>query len=202
MNEQKDDLALNDSMYEISALTIRNDQLDAVTFSEKLFSDCVFVGCDFTEADLTEARFENCRFEECNLSNTTVARTRLDTVSFVGCKLLGIQFRLVNQFSFSVSFHNSVLHNCTFDGLRMSHTEWKECEIIECSFVGSELDNSSFEGSRFRETLFDGNNLESASFRNALNYEIDPHKNNLRNALFSSPEVLSLLRYLKIRIDA
>ena len=201
MNTRSDDAELTDDTYDLSGLRIVNDQLRGFSFTEKRFSNCVFAGCDFTDADLAQAVFERCRFEDCNLSNPSIERAAFDSVVFDGCKLVGLQFRLVNQFAFAVAFHRSTLRACVFDGVRMQKTRVSDCELIDCSLIASDFRGTSFENTRFRGTRFEEVNLENASFRNASGYEIDPGRNRLRNALFSSPEVLALLHHLQIRID-
>ena len=112
MNTRSDDAELTDDTYDLSGLRIVNDQLRGFSFTEKRFSNCVFAGCDFTDADLAQAVFERCRFEDCNLSNPSIERAAFDSVVFDGCKLVGLQFRLVNQFAFAVAFRRSTLRAC------------------------------------------------------------------------------------------
>jgi uncharacterized protein YjbI with pentapeptide repeats len=79
--------------------------------------------------------------------------------------------------------------------------EWRECEIIESGFIECEMEETVFDGTRFRETIFEGNNLQNASFRNAVDYDINPNGNKVNGALFSVPDVLSLLKTFRIRIE-
>ena len=74
------------------------------------------------------------------------------------------------------------------------------CEFSDSDFKGTFLYEASFEGSFFRGTVFHNANLEKASFVNAHGYNIDPRVNKIKKAVFSAPDVLSLLSHLEIVI--
>ncbi len=90
----------------------------------------------------------------------------------------------------------------TFAGtdIKMKGSAFTGCELRECYFQNSFLVEVDFSGSTFRETLFSNANLEKASFVGAQGYSIDPRGNKVRKAVFSVPEVLSLLGAFEIVI--
>jgi len=63
------------------------------------------------------------------------------------------------------------------------------------------LTGSCFEETELIRTTFDEANLIKCSFKNAKNYDIDPAKNKIKNAIFSFPECLSLLKSYEINIE-
>jgi uncharacterized protein YjbI with pentapeptide repeats len=75
----------------------------------------------------------------------------------------------------------------------MKRADFWGCRIDECDFENAFLVEARFDESIFRQTLFHGCNLERASFFEAKGYEIDPRSNNVKKAVFSVPDVLSLI---------
>jgi fluoroquinolone resistance protein len=166
----------------------------------KEFYRCDFKGCDFTEAELAGSVFEDCSFHECNLSNPKVAGARLIKAEFFDCKVVGINFYHFDQLLFDSRFTGSRIQNCNFSELKMKRASFLDCRIDECDFEDAFLVEAKFDDSVFRETLFHGCDLERASFLEASGYAIDPRTNKVRKAVFSVPDVLSLVECLGVVI--
>jgi uncharacterized protein YjbI with pentapeptide repeats len=175
--------------------------LSGAALSGREFSHCEFRDCNFSGADLSGTEFDDCSFAACNLSNPAIEGTKLMGAAFSGCKLMGINFYRCGQLAFDFSFEACVMRNCNFSELKMKRARFLRCEIAECDFQDAYLVEASFEGSVFRDCLFHNSDLEKASFRAAHGYSIDPRTNKLRKAIFSPPDVLSLLSGFDIRIE-
>ncbi|HQF36992.1 MAG TPA: pentapeptide repeat-containing protein, partial [Candidatus Dojkabacteria bacterium] len=71
----------------------------------------------------------------------------------------------------------------------------------KCDFTGSTLKEASFRRSDLFEAVFQNTILEKADFRKAKNYCFEISNNRCKNAMFSYPEVLALLKPFKIVIE-
>jgi uncharacterized protein YjbI with pentapeptide repeats len=83
----------------------------------------------------------------------------------------------------------------------MKGSKFEDCEIRGCDFQNVYLVGGAFDRCFFSETLFHACDLEKASFRGARGYAIDPRVNKIAKAVFSVPEVLSLVECFGIRIE-
>lgn len=186
--------------HDISGVTVINADLRDKRLSGKQFCDCVFEDCDFTERDLSGGSFEDCTFRNCNFSNPLIKRTRFIGSKFEGCKLVGLNFCNCDQLSLDAGFTGCRLISCNFTDQKMKKARFIACEVNECYFQNTFLMEADFSRSSFRGTLFHACDLQKASFRSASGYCIDPRANNVRKAVFSVPEVLSLLASFEIVI--
>jgi len=168
--------------------------------SGKEFSECRFVKCDFTEADISRCLFDDCVFEGCNLSNPKISHAKLMDVEFRQCKLVGLRFYQCDQAVFDLVFEECRMMNCNFSDLKMKRSKFLSCEVVGCYFQNTFLVEADFTGSVFRETLFSACDLKKASFFDAHGYSIDPRSNQIEKAIFSTPDVLSLIECFNIII--
>lgn len=83
----------------------------------------------------------------------------------------------------------------------MKKTHFCKSKIKECYFNETELIEADFKDTDLEGSLFHHCDLTQSDFRGAINYSIDPQANILKKAVFSSPEVLALLRYFDIQIS-
>ena len=68
-----------------------------------------------------------------------------------------------------------------------------ECIAREVDFTGTNLTRANLAKTDFLGSRFADTNLSYADFSEAVNYGIDPRTNRLKKAVFSIPEVVSLL---------
>jgi len=181
--------------------TLGQGDLPESGVSGKEFSSCRFERCDFTEADLSASRFEGCRFVACNFSNPVIKRARFADAVFEECKIVGVNFYACDQLVFDIKFDRCRLLNCNFSDLKMKNSRFTLCELRGCDFQNTHLVGAAFDGSTFAETLFHSCDLEKASFRGARGYSIDPRANKIAKAVFSVPEVISLIESFGIVIE-
>jgi uncharacterized protein YjbI with pentapeptide repeats len=100
-----------------------------------------------------------------------------------------------------MKFEESMIKNCDISNLSLTKTEFVECMIVETIFESVDLTCSNFTNSNLDKSQFKNSNLSKVDFRSAKNYLFDPRENNIEGAMFSSPEVLSLLHSFNIKID-
>ena len=178
-----------------------NIQYSGKTIRDREFYKCRFVACNFTESDLRSNNFEACIFEDCNFSMTDVAGVGFRDISFIGCKILGIDFTQCNRFMFSFRFENCILDYCTFFGPKLDKTIFKKCSLREVDFTEANLTSSLFTDSDLTGALFSNTNLEKTDFRGAANFSIDPEFNKMKNVKFTSFQLEGLLYKYQLDIE-
>jgi fluoroquinolone resistance protein len=165
------------------------------------FEACTFILCNFYDADLTGRRFTDCRMIDCNLSMARLSRAGLNNVTFMDCKVTGVDFRNCLPLLFEVSFEKSNLDYCIFCKNRLKKTKFKECSIREANFTEADLTGASFDNCDLSNTVFNRTNLSHADFRTARNYSINLALNTVRKAKFSLSGIAGLLSRYDIVIE-
>lgn len=113
--------------------------------------------------------------------------------TFIGCKLLGVDFTRCNRFLFSFSFQESCLDYCTFFGTKLRKTRFTGCSLKETDFTETDLTEAIFDVCDLSGTKFSSTILEKADFHTANNFDIDPDRNKMKKAKFSSMNLGGLL---------
>lgn len=163
--------------------------------------DCTFRNCHGLGLDLSRAHVVGCRFETCDLSNAQVRMARLHETSFVGCKLLGLQWVHADDLR-NPSFESCNLSLNNFTALRLKKTRLVQCNLREADFAQADLSESDFRGADLAGARFHQTTLLKADFRDAQGYIINPMDNKLKGAKFSMPEALGLLSGFGVVITA
>ncbi|MEH6445642.1 MAG: pentapeptide repeat-containing protein [Oceanospirillaceae bacterium] len=173
-------------------------------FSTLTFEDCRFESCDFSEASFNNCQFLECDFVNCNFSLAKFKGTRLQETTFNECKLLGIDWTLINWPSVVldslVSFERCVLNDSSFYGLTLQRLKLLDCRCYEVDFREGDFNHANFSHSDFTRSLFSRTNLTAANFSEALNYDIEIENNRIKGAKFSRYEAVRLLNSLEIEL--
>lgn len=177
------------------------------TFCKKKFSDqstnyenCFFEGCDFSNSKVS-SQFENCKFFKCNFSLTKLNKCRLQNVFFEECKFVGVQFFTCDKFLLFMNFKRCLIDSCNFSDMSLKKISFFESTIRRSDFNNTDLTESDFKKTNLEGTIFHHSNLSKANFLESINYSINPFTNNIQKAIFSKPEVYSLLNFLDIAIE-
>ena len=163
------------------------------------FDGCRFEGCVLIDASFASCRFTECLFESCDLTAMKLKNSFFSDVTIQNSKAIGIKWEMCRA-PLGVVFQESNLAASTFYSLDLRHLKVTGCEAKEMDFSEANLKQADFSGSNLEGTVFDGADLEGADFSSAVNYTIDPMKSNLKNARFSLPEAVSLLKGLPIKL--
>lgn len=168
------------------------------------FMSCRIIASDLTGWDLSGKEFHDCVFEGCNISLAKFINCTLSEATFMGCKLIGIDFTATGRTSLFKPFRlfeDCLMEMCNFSYLNMRDVSFGGCTVRKCTFGETKLSGSSFGYSDLEGTSFHRSDLSEADFTKAINYTIDPSVNNVRQAKFSVPQVLSLLRGFDIVLE-
>ncbi len=164
------------------------------------FRNCLFESCYFFETNWRQTQFIDCVFKNCNMSLVKMEGCRLHHVQFKECKLIGIDFFKCEQPFFSLYFDKTFLQTCNFADLNLKKTCFQACKLREVYFSHTDLSESNFTYADLQDTIFHHCNLSQADFTHAKNYFIDLQSNQVKNAKFSFPEVVHLLKSFEIQI--
>lgn len=185
----------------------QNKTFSAINYAEQELIGREFDKCNFKQVDFSNCKIQNCIFsdcvlEDCNLSLAQLTKTGLSSVQFKNCKLLGVDFTKVRDFSFAVSFDNCILDYASFSRKKLRNTLFKKCRLQEASFQESDLTGSIFADCDLSRTSFSNTILYETDFTSAYNFSIDPDQNKMKKAKFSVSGLAGLLeKYNLIVVD-
>jgi len=168
------------------------------------FEECVFVDCNFSGATFESCNFINCSFSRCQLSLISVPYTRFFTISFLECKLIGVDWTRATWSAyhkdFEMSFRQSILNDSSFFGLTLQGLVLDECKVHDVDFREGDFSHAVMTYSDFTHSLFMRSNLQSANFAEATQYSINVLENQVKGAKFSKHEAVYLLESLGIEL--
>ena len=127
--------------------------------------------------------------------------TALQTVRFVNCKLLGVNFTRCKDFLLSFYFEKCTLDYANFFEKKIIKTTFKDCSVKEVEFSQANLSASQFINCDLTRSIFNQTNLEKVDFSTAFNYSFDLELNKVKKAKFSSSGIIGLLQKYQIIIE-
>jgi fluoroquinolone resistance protein len=98
----------------------------------------------------------------------------------------------------SIGFIDSDISHSTFLGLELSKMVLRSCVAKDADFAEANLTQADCTYTDFTESRFLHTNLTEADFTHARNYAIDVSLNTTKQAKFSLPEAVNLLRCMNI----
>ncbi len=168
------------------------------------FEECSFVDCNFSSATFENCNFINCSFSRCQLSLVSVRYTRFFGLSFVECKLVGVDWTRATWSAyhkdFEISFRQCILNDSSFFGLTLQGLVLDECKVYDVDFREGDFSQAVMTYSDFTHSLFMRTNLQSANFVESTQYSINVLENKLQGAKFSKFEAVYLLESLGIEL--
>lgn len=168
------------------------------------FEECSFVDCNFSGATFERCNFINCSFTRCQLSLISVPYTRFFALSFLECKLVGVDWTRATwseyHKDFEISFSQSILNDSSFFGLTLQGLVLDECKVQDVDFREGDFSHAVMTYSDFTNSLFMRTNLQSANFTESSQYSINVLENQLQGAKFSKFEAVYLLESLGIEL--
>ena len=164
------------------------------------FIDCTFKDLDLSGVSFKNSKFIDCKFMNCNCSGTTFLNSTLRDTYFSESKLVGINWSIANTVT-GLEVKDCQLDLSVFQDMDLSHSKFFESSLKEVDFSGSKLVKVQFNECDLSACVFTRSDLSQADLKSAFNYTIDPNYTKLKNAKFSLPEAISLLRSLEIIID-
>jgi fluoroquinolone resistance protein len=177
---------------------------DAIDLKKVVISQSEFQSCDFNRCNLSQSvfigcRFDDCTFQACDLSLVKFKEVHLRNSTFVGSKLVGIDWTGIAK-TFSADFSDCVLNLSNFSAMNLKKRKIVNCIAHEVSFAECNMTECDCKLTDFAGSVFSKTNLTKANFTDARNYTIDVRANTTTKMKLSLPEALSLLETLGIII--
>ncbi len=173
-------------------------------FKSYEFENCQFTQCDFSEATFNHCKFIDCEFIRCNLGLLKPAYSSFINTVFEECKAIGINWSEASLPQFTmpspIYFYRCDVSHSSFFQLKLPELILEDCKAHGVDFREADLSKSNLAYSDFNGCQFVRTNLTQADFTEAINYVIDVELNIIKQATFSFPEVVNLLRSLDINI--
>jgi len=172
------------------------------TINRKTFQNCIFTNCAFQEATFLNCKFRDCSFSDCDLRLMHVAGSSFRESIFKHSTVTGVNW-VEGSWSKSgllesIGFIDSEVSYSSFFGLELAKLVITKCVAKNADFAEANLTQADFTETDFAESRFLHTNLTEANFTHARNYAIDPGLNKLKDAKFSLPEAINLLRCMNI----
>ncbi|MFD2017448.1 pentapeptide repeat-containing protein [Vibrio olivae] len=138
------------------------------------------------------------------MSLIKLPQTRLFDVTFVDCKMVGIDWTHAHWPSFNLDhelrFKRCILNDSSWFGLTLNELHLEACKLHDADFREADLARASLTECDFQHALFMRTNLHSADFTDATHFQIDVLENVIAQAKFSRYEALALLDSLGIEL--
>lgn len=138
------------------------------------FTECSFKDMSFMNSELSNIIFEKCTFHNVNFSNCKLPNSSFQDCMFEGCKMIGIDMKLMNNklglklectacdlsYSFitDMDISESTFKKCKLHEIDLTNTKAKKCIFTECDLQGARFiktDLSDTDMSRSHSFYFD-----------------------------------------------
>ena len=184
--------------------TFKSLDLQGLVLVGAEFEECTFIDCNFTSATFERCNFINCSFKGCQLSLISVPYTRLFGISFLECKLVGVDWSRATwseyHKDFEISFRQCILNDSSFFGLSLQGLVLDECKVQDVDFREGDFSHAVMTYSDFTHSLFMRTNLQSSNFTESTQYSINILENQVKGAKFSKYEAVYLLAILGVEL--
>lgn len=180
--------------------TFSNIALEKEVIKNVEFEDCRFKNCSFVDCIFIKCKFIGCRFDSCGISAVSPTDSIFVDVKFTNSKTIGFDWTKAQRVA-DVNFKNCQLNYSNFRMLKLPKIKMISCEAKEVDFTNSDFTEGVFTDTDFERSIFSKTILTKADFVGSKNYFIDIRNNDIKNARFSLPEALSLIRSLDVIIE-
>jgi fluoroquinolone resistance protein len=171
--------------------TISNINFTLQVTEREDYENCEFVNCIFS--DISQLNFIECTFRSCNLSNCKINNCKLQDVTFVDCKLLGINFFQAKDFAFALTCERCNLDYASFDSKKLNKSRFENCKMHSVNFTMTDLSKAELVNCDLYEAIFNNTNLNGVDLTTITNFSIDPELNKLKKAKFQAQDLEKLL---------
>lgn len=163
------------------------------------YENCEFVNCVLS--DISQLTFINCSFKNCNLSNCIVNNSMIQDVSFLDCKLLGVNFSQAKDFAFTVFCKHCNLDYASFDKKKLNKSVFDHCKMHNVNFTLADLSKSKLINCDLLEAHFSQTNIATVDFTSSHNFSINPENNQIKKAKFLMQDLEKLLYQYDIIVE-
>lgn len=160
---------------------------------------CRFENCRFPEATLSRVVFEGCEFVDCDLTRVSWGQSPLRAVTFVDCKLLGVNFSKAGDDP-DVVFQRCLLRYAVFDGVNLRGARFEDCQMQEASFVEADLQDADFGGSDLTHAVLTRCSLGGANFSTSTGLFFETSQNQCKDAFVAVETAIQMAQAAGLRV--
>lgn len=176
----------------------RDIKFNGVSIPASILADKEFYQCSFDNCNMNKTEFNSCRFEDCDFTNCDLSLVKFKACEFIDVrfnesKLLGINWTEAGS-PLRIELRKCKINHSTFYGLNLRLIVIEDCIANEVDFTETVLYKANCSMTDFKDSKFSNTDLSYADFSKAKNYDINPNFNKIHKAIFSIPEVLTLLQ--------
>jgi len=179
--------------------TFRGGELMLAELAGKDLIRCRLCNVKLPESRWSGARLEDCVFEDCDLTRAAPAGFSARGVTFVGCKLVGVDWSELAEFP-ALTFRACDLRYASFVSLKLRKTIFERCNLREAQFIDVDLQEAKFDGSQFADARFERCDLRKASFAGAQDLDLPTQGNRVAGARVPLATALRLARSLGLEV--
>lgn len=175
-------------------ITYNGDDFKTHKLPKGDYENCTFANCNFKEGFIDNINFIECTFQRCDLTNVNCTATIFNQVTFIGCKMIGIDFSPCNPMFLNLGFTNCNLTLANFNALELPKTNFKDCTLDQVDFSETQLKGSNIENCQLKNTVFYNTKLDSCNFNSSTYLLIDPDQNSIKKTKFNIDQLPGLLK--------
>lgn len=181
----------------IQHLNMQNDEV-----INKQYTNCIFKSCMYIDTKVKHCKFVDCKFDHCTIIHPIVDDCIVMNCNFVHSRLMSINWSDVeSDLMPSInSIKNCQLSDQTFANLNLKEIDFSNNLIKHTLYSNCYLKESDFSNCDLEQTSFEQCDLRKAIFEDAYSYYINTKTCKLKDAVFSFPEVVNLLKDLEIKV--
>jgi uncharacterized protein YjbI with pentapeptide repeats len=114
-------------------------------------------------------------------------------VSFVDCKLLGMNFFQAKDFAFALNCVGCNMDYASFDNKKLNKSRFENCKMHSVNFTMADLVKTELLNCDLYEAIFNNTNLSGVDLTKVTNFSIDPEMNKMKHARFRPQDLERLL---------
>ena len=145
--------------------------------ADKELVRCTLKGAKLAQSQWRGAKLEACVLEGCDLSRASPAKLVARGVSFVDCKLMGIEWTALGTFP-DLAFRGCDLRYASFVSLALRKLAFERCDLRDAQLVEVDLVEATFAGCRLGGARFERCDLRKASVADAVDLALEPAQGN------------------------
>jgi uncharacterized protein YjbI with pentapeptide repeats len=156
---------------------LQGGDLSGADLADKELVRCTIKGARLAQSRWHGARLEECTFEACDLSRMSPTGLVARGVTFVECKLMGVEWTDLGAFP-EVAYRACDLRYASFVSLALRKLAFERCDLRDAQLVEVDLAQATFDGCKLGGARFERCDLRKASFAGATDLALDPAQGN------------------------
>jgi uncharacterized protein YjbI with pentapeptide repeats len=179
--------------------TLQGGELAGTDLADKELVRCTVKGAKLGQTRWHGARLEDCTFETCDLSRVSPRGMVARGVTFVDCKLMGVEWADLGSFP-ALAFRGCDLRYASFVSLGLRKLAFTRCDLRDAQFVEADLLEAAFTDCQLGGARFERCDLRKASFAGAVELTLEAAGNKLAGARIPVETAVRMAESLGLKV--